>query len=205
MFSRFRGPYEKATLPLGRACLKLGLKPDFWTFFSIFASIVAAAVLAQGRWGWGVLLVLVTDLTDMLDGAAARAGGTTSRFGTILDHVCDRYAELIIMAGLMASGQVNVLLVFFAATGMVMSSYVRAKAESVAPNIKCAVGLAGRLEKLFLLMAGLAVQAFGWLDTGIACSLVIIGVISHVTAIQRLLYSRKTLLLQKTQQEVPHN
>ncbi|MGQ9585111.1 MAG: CDP-alcohol phosphatidyltransferase family protein [Anaerolineae bacterium] len=198
MLSRFRHLYERATLPLGRACLKLGLKPDFWTLFSIFASIVAAMVLAQGRWGWGLALVLVTDLTDMLDGAAARAGGTPTRFGTVLDHVCDRYAEFIILAGLMASGKVNTLLVFFAATGMIMASYVRAKAESVAPATQCTVGLVGRQEKLILLMVGLGVQAFGWLPNGIAWALAIIGLASHVTAIQRLLHSRKMLLAPPT-------
>ena len=48
MLSRFRAFYEIATLPLGKACLKLGLKPDHWTLFSVFTSIVTGAVLAQG-------------------------------------------------------------------------------------------------------------------------------------------------------------
>lgn len=194
MLSRFRGFYERATLPLGRACLRLGLTPDFWTFFSILSSVVAAAMLAQGRWFWGLLLVLATDLTDMLDGAAARARGTPTRFGTVLDHVCDRYAEFIILGGIMASGQVDVLLTFFAATGMVMASYVRAKAESVDHGLACTVGLAGRQEKLILLMVGLGVQAFGWWNTGIAWALALIGLMSHVTAVQRLLYTRRSLL-----------
>jgi phosphatidylglycerophosphate synthase len=194
MLSRFRGVYEHATLPLGRVFVRLRIKPDYLTFFSLLTAVVTAAVLAQGRWGWGLVLVLITDLSDMLDGATARAGGTSTNFGTVLDHVSDRYAELFILGGIMASGQVSPLLVFFAASGMVMASYVRGKAESVDRNIKCTVGLAGRQEKLILLMVGLGVQAFGWLDTGIVWALIIIGLVSHITAVQRLIYSRQVLL-----------
>jgi phosphatidylglycerophosphate synthase len=194
MLSRFRTFYEIATLPLGKACLHLGLKPDHWTLFSVFTSVVTAAVLAQGRWGLGAIMVLVTDLTDMLDGATARASGTPTRFGTVLDHVADRYAELFILGGLIMSGQVSPILVYFAASGMLMASYVRGKAESVDPTMKCTVGLVGRLEKLIILIVGLTIQHFGWVASGIHWALAIVGLVSHVTAMQRLAYSRKVLL-----------
>ncbi len=36
---------------------------------------------------------------DMLDGATARAGGTSNAFGTVFDHTVDRYAEYLILLG----------------------------------------------------------------------------------------------------------
>jgi len=199
MLARLRWLYHRYTLPLGKACLKLGLRPDFWTFFSVFASIVGAVMLAQDRLVWGLLLALVTDATDMLDGAAARAGGTPTRFGTILDHVCDRYAEFFLVTGIALSGRVKPFWAIFAIFGMVMASYVRAKAESVGKMESCTVGFAGRQEKLILLMAGLFFEIVLVKVSVLKWALIAVGLISHITAIQRLLYSRKMLLAQPQQ------
>jgi CDP-diacylglycerol--glycerol-3-phosphate 3-phosphatidyltransferase/archaetidylinositol phosphate synthase len=172
----------------------LGLRPDFWTFFSVFASIVGAVMLAQDRLVWGLLLAIVMDATDMLDGATARAGGTSTRFGTILDHVCDRYAEFFLVTGIALSGRVKPFWAIFAIFGMVMASYVRAKAESVGKMESCIVGFAGRQEKLILLMAGLFFEIVLVKVSVLNWTLIAVGLISHITAIQRLLYSRKMLL-----------
>jgi len=200
MLARLRPLYHRYTLPLGRACLKMGLRPDFWTFFSVFASIVGAVMLAQDRLVWGLLLTIVTDVTDMLDGATARAGGTSSRFGTILDHVCDRYAEFFLMTGIALSGRVKLFWAIFAIFGMVMASYVRAKAESVGKMESCTVGFAGRQEKLILLMSGLFFEIVLVKVSVLNWALIAIGLISHITAVQRLLYSRKMILAHPPQE-----
>ena len=86
MLARFRSTYQKIMMPLGKFSAGLGLGPDFWTFFSVALSIVAAVFLSQTMWGWGLLFSALANLADGMDGATARARGMESRFGTVLDQ-----------------------------------------------------------------------------------------------------------------------
>ena len=101
MFTKLRPLYEKLSIPFGKASRSLGLTPNFWTFFSLITATLAGIVIAMGHFWWGLVLIIVMNLADMLDGATARAGGTSNNFGTVLDHVCDRYAEFMVIAGIM--------------------------------------------------------------------------------------------------------
>jgi phosphatidylglycerophosphate synthase len=133
-------------------------------------------------------------LADMLDGATARAGGTANPYGTLFDHVSDRYAEFLILLGIMLSEVVLPGWAMFALFGMVMASYVRARAESSGKVVSCDVGFAGRPEKLALLMIGMGSQAFFPQVHILQWAVIAVGVLSHITAIQRLLYARRIIL-----------
>jgi phosphatidylglycerophosphate synthase len=192
MIARYlRQGYEKVTLPFGKASARLGFGPDFWTYFSLVAGILAGVLLATDKTLLGILLVTVMNIADMLDGATARARGTSSRFGKVLDHVTDRYAEFAIFAGLMFGHYASPFAVIFATSGVIMSSYIRAKAESVGVH-ECTVGWAGRQEKLFLVYLGLVLSLCG-IPGAFEYVMYIIGIISHWTMIQRLVYSRQQL------------
>ena len=193
MLTRFRDIYERVSIPFGKASLSLHLSPDFWTFFSLFSALFAALLISQGKFLAGVLMVVIMNVADMLDGATARAGNIGTVFGTILDHVSDRYGEFLIMGGLMAGGWVSPVLGLFAASGIVMASYVRAKAESVGGLKKCIVGIAGRQEKLILIYVSLICFELH-LPVIAQVFVFMIGVISHITAFQRLAYAREQIL-----------
>jgi phosphatidylglycerophosphate synthase len=193
MLTKFRDVYEKTSISFGRASLKMHLTPDAWTVFSLVTALIAAVLIMDGRFILGALMVLVMNLGDMMDGATARAGGIGTKFGTVFDHVSDRYAEFFLMGGLMAGGWVSPVLGLFAASGIVMASYVRAKAESAGNVRNCVVGIAGRQEKLILLYA--ALLAFGLHSPFLGQGFVfLIGLISHITAYQRLMYTREQIL-----------
>jgi len=105
---------------------------------------------------------------------------------------------------------------FFTLFGMIMASFTRAKAESVGGMKSCTVGIAERQEKLLLQIAGILLLAIPstniWTDlltpipplldffvaldiTNIlTLCIVIVGVLSHITVAQRLLYARKVIL-----------
>ena len=105
---------------------------------------------------------------------------------------------------------------FFTLFGMIMASFTRAKAESVGGMESCTVGIAERQEKLILQIAGILLLALPttniWIDalayvpfllnlfvtldiTNIlTLCIVIVGVLSHITVAQRLLYARKVIL-----------
>jgi len=111
----------------------------------------------------------------------------------VLDHCTDRYGEFMLVAGLMINGAVSPLLGMFAASGIVMASYVRAKAESMCGIKSCVVGLAGRQEKLILLVLAVIFFGVGW-DLPAQIMIALVGLISHITFVQRLLYTRSKIL-----------
>lgn len=192
--TRFRQAYERLTIPLGRLCARIGLTPDMLTLASLCLGGLAAYAIAQQRYLLGVLLIGLMTAADMLDGATARAGGTSSPAGMLLDHVIDRYAEFCILLGIMLSGVVAPGWAMFALFGMVMASYVRARAEASGKIASCDVGFAGRPEKILALVIGLLLQPFFPQLRLLHWAVIVVGVFSHITALQRLLYARRILL-----------
>jgi CDP-diacylglycerol--glycerol-3-phosphate 3-phosphatidyltransferase/archaetidylinositol phosphate synthase len=148
--------------------------------------------------GWGVFWMLAASFADMLDGSTARAGNSGTVFGGILDHVSDRYGEFFILAGITMSGAAHPGWGLFALFGMLIASYTRAAAESIGKLKNCAVGIMGRLEKFILIIFGALMEI--WFPTGtwprggwLEFALIIVGVTSTVTSVQRLVYARKML------------
>lgn len=194
MLAQFRSTYQKIFMPLGRLSVRLGLGPDFWTFSSVVISLFAAYLMANRNWGWALIVSIIVNIADGMDGATARARGTSSTFGMVLDHNIDRYVEFILLGGILLSGYVPAWLVYSATFGMVMASYVRAKAESTGGLESCTVGFAGRAEKLILLFVGLGLEGWFHVSGALFWAVALISIISHVTFIQRLVYTRKQLL-----------
>jgi len=194
ILARVRQSYEQVTLPLGRICARIGLTADVLTYLSLALSVMVGYLISQGLFWWGVVGIFLVGLADMLDGATARATGTASPYGTVLDHVTDRYAEFFILGGVMLSGAVTPAWVLFALFGMVMASYVRARAESTGKLTSCNVGFAGRQEKLALLICGLLAQPVLPHLQILAWAVIAVGVASHITVVQRMGYTRRMLV-----------
>lgn len=198
MNKKRRAAYEKHSQVVGRVCVKMGLKPNMISYISLMMAIVAGYMLWEGRFIWGIAFILLTSITDMLDGATARAGNMGTTFGGILDHVLDRYAEFIILSGILLSNQVHPLWPIFAIFGMIMASYSRKAAESIGKIESAEVGWVGRLEKFIVIMVGLALISFFPEFTLIKLNLleialIFVGVVSHITAIQRMYFAKKEL------------
>lgn len=195
---RKRQWYEQSTLWLGRICLKLGLTPNMLTALSLVCALVSGICFWRGKMLWGVFWVLMTGLTDMLDGSTARASGTSTVFGGLLDHVFDRFGEFFILAGITLSGATNAAWGLYALFGMLIASYVRAAAESIGKLESCAVGFMGRTEKFIVIVLGAIIEQYaptgkwplgGWLEL----ALIIVGTASIITAIQRMVFAKRVL------------
>src|SRR5512135_756477 len=140
--------------PLGGFFNRLGITPNAMTMLGLLGNTVGAYFLARGQMLTGGLFVLLMTPVDALDGTMARLRGESSNFGAFVDSVTDRYSELIIYAGLLyhflsVSDPLGRLLVFGAAAGSVLVSYVKARAESLGYEAK--IGLLTRVERYLVL------------------------------------------------------
>jgi archaetidylinositol phosphate synthase len=143
----------------------------------------------------GAVLVVVNGFLDVLDGELARATDTQSPSGDLFDHVVDRYADILIIAGLTA-GVEQYAIGFAAVTGVVMTSYLGTQAQAVGLD-RVYGGLLGRADRLALITAVTVTAALfqnelrgltvvGWL-------LVVFAIVGHLTAFQRFYYSFQKL------------
>jgi CDP-diacylglycerol--glycerol-3-phosphate 3-phosphatidyltransferase len=133
----------------------------------------------------GGIVALVAAVFDMLDGRVARLRGRETKFGAFLDSTMDRYSDMVLYMGLLVlyarvDKTPHMVLVWVAAFGSFMTSYARARAESLIPS--CTVGLLERPERIVLLVVGA-------LTNRMVAVLWIIAVLSNLTAIQRVVYT----------------
>lgn len=172
--------------PLGGFFNRLGLTPNMMTMLGLLGNAVGAYYLARGNMLTGGILVLVMTPIDALDGTMARLRGESSDFGAFVDSVSDRYSELIIYAGVLyhflsTGDQLGGMLVFGAAAGSVLVSYVKARAEGLGYGAK--VGILTRVERYLVLAPSLV---FNQLYIGLG----IIALFANITAIQRIWFVR---------------
>jgi phosphatidylglycerophosphate synthase len=155
---------------------------------------VGAGVLFWQRyWLWGIVAMLLTAFTDMLDGATARASGNGTRFGGVLDRVSDRFGEFFILLGILLSGAVEPGWVLWAQFGILIASYSRAAAESVGGLATCAVGMVGRLEKFAIIILGAAGEMFFPGYALLRYAVIIVGLVSTITAVQRMVFAYRAM------------
>lgn len=191
--------YERSTPYLGRICLKIGLTPNILTAISVLCAVVSGIYFWKGEIWWGIFWMLMNSITDMLDGSTARAGNMGTVFGGILDHVCDRYGEFFILTGIALSDMVHPGWGLFALFGMIIASYTRAAAESIGKIENCAIGFMGRLEKFIIIIFGAILERYFPSARWLEIALIIVGVTSYITSVQRLVYAAKLLKDKKSE------
>jgi len=158
MLSAFIGKICKVVLDeIVRFLSNLRINPNILTFSGVLISFWAAFEFGYGHFVRGALVIILAGIFDMLDGRVARISGRVSKFGAFYDSVIDRYSDVIILQGLMvyyAREQMlgHVVLVGVAFMGAVLTSYARARAESLIPT--CKVGFLERPERIVLLIIG---------------------------------------------------
>jgi len=147
-----------AMRPIWLIVLRSGIPASALTTLSVLFAGGAGVALAVGRFGLGGWLYIFAGICDFLDGRLARARGEASARGSLLDSVLDRYSEGAVFIGLAWFYRDSwVLLVVLAALlGSQLTSYVRAKGESL--GIRITVGLMQRAERILLLGVAVALS-----------------------------------------------
>ena len=189
MLSRHRETVRQWSDPVGRALFRLRLRPNHLTVIGLVVSFFAAAGFIAGQVRWAGGLLLLAGLCDLLDGSLARVSGQVTAFGAFLDSVIDRYSDLIVLLGIVVlfarTPHVRGALVAMAGlVGSVMVSYTKARAESI--GVECNVGFMERPERMICLIAG---ALLGLLEP----ALWVLAVLSNVTALQRIVFTRRMI------------
>ncbi len=182
-----------------RACVVLRIHPNVLTFVGVLINVVAAWALATGRFGTAGGIMIAANIFDFIDGKVAREMGMESAFGGFWDSVMDRFSDLALFLGLVyLYSSLNrtdyVVITVMAMIFTVLTSYARARAESVVA--KCKVGFMERPERIVLFMIG----AFTNRMAGV---LWVILVLSILTVADRIFYTWRELERAKAPERVP--
>ena len=182
--------------PVASRLLAAGVSADAITLAgTVGVTAGSLAFLARGQFLVGSVVVALSVLTDMLDGAMARARGTGSRFGAWLDSTCDRVADAAVFCSLAwwfsdggADRPLAAVALFCLVAGVVVS-YAKARAEGL--GLRCDVGLAERAERLTLVLAGTSLVGLGAPDLVLTLALWALAVATTVTVVQRAVEVRR--------------
>jgi CDP-diacylglycerol--glycerol-3-phosphate 3-phosphatidyltransferase len=172
------------------------IHPNVLTFLGLVINVVAAVLLASGRFRAAGFVIIGAGLFDMVDGRVARATNQVTRFGGFFDSVLDRYSDLGLLMGLLVYyGNINrpfyVVLTALVMTGSVMVSYTRSRAENAIPT--CKVGFMERPERVVLLIIGA-------LFDRMAPVLWVIAVLANITVVHRMIFTwQETRRLEEAQ------
>jgi CDP-diacylglycerol---glycerol-3-phosphate 3-phosphatidyltransferase len=154
--------FNRLLHPLVVSVRVLRLSPNMISTLGVVPGVTAAFFLAGGWFVTGGILILLGGVLDMIDGKLARMTNRTTRFGALYDSTLDRFAEIAMYTGLgyyfvFQGMHLTSLMVVIAATGSIMVSYVRARAES--HGFTCNVGWMRRGERIVIL-GGAALLSF---------------------------------------------
>ena len=198
-------PIEKIEETLARpinaiARVVAHISPNVLTIVGLIGNVIACVIFASsgtkdystGTYATypnllrlGGLVTLAAAIFDMLDGRVARMRGRESTFGAFLDSTMDRYSDMLLYMGLLIlyarlDKTPHMVLVWVAAFGSFMTSYARARAESLVSE--CKVGIMERPERIVALILGA-------LTNRMTAVLWVIALLSNLTALQRIIYT----------------
>ena len=169
---------------------RTSVSPNLITTIGLAFCLAVAALAAGGYLRLAGLVLAISCITDVADGALARARNVASDYGAFYDSMLDRIGEAVIGAGILVyyvnqgHAMEGALLTYLSVCGALMVSYARARAEGL--GMECAIGFMARPERIVVTCAGLVFSGLGlWVLTA---SLWILLVTTFLTTGQRMLY-----------------
>lgn len=191
--ARIRRGWDHMMRPVGSRLGSLGLSANAITLLNVLVQAGVAYLIIEGRLLAAGLVAIVSALGDTLDGAVAKARGTSSPFGALLDSTTDRLSDALffipvawlygVSPGAEQADQAWVAaLALVALVASFLVSYVKARAEGL--GFECNVGIAERAERLILMIVGLVFTFM--LPTVLA----VLALLSVITVFQRIFHVR---------------
>ena len=191
--AQLRQVWDRVIRPVGRGFARSGLTPNQITYLGVGVQIGVAVLILEGRLLAAGLAGILAAVSDVLDGAVAKARGQPSRYGAFLDSTTDRLSDALYYVPLAWLYGVDpdiverdepwVAAVALAALVMTfLVSYAKARAESL--GYECNVGIAERAERLIILILALLFDV-------VPPALVLLLVLALITFVQRMVHVHK--------------
>jgi CDP-diacylglycerol--glycerol-3-phosphate 3-phosphatidyltransferase len=207
-----RERYLRFVTPVGNLLARLRFHPNIVTLIGLLLSGFAGLLYSTGAFFWAAWVLVLAGSCDVLDGQLARLTGRSSAFGAFFDSTMDRFGEILVFLGLAwyfsggtagsfsttsetphAGSPVSVVLILLAASGSMMVSYTRARAEAL--GLDCKVGWMQRPERLTLLIIGSLLAALPAVGlTLMKLTFLVLALTAIFTAIQRVVHVRKQVV-----------
>jgi CDP-diacylglycerol--glycerol-3-phosphate 3-phosphatidyltransferase len=191
-----RPQINRAVEPVARRLAALGVTPDALTVVGTIG--VAGGALAfypRGKFLVGTLVITAFVFSDLMDGAVARATGSSGPWGAFLDSTLDRVGDGAVFGALAlwyATGGHSETLCAVALYDLVagvVTSYAKARAESL--GMTCNVGIAERSERLIAVLVLTGFSGILGLPVLRAIALWGLAVATTVTVVQRVVEVRR--------------
>jgi CDP-diacylglycerol--glycerol-3-phosphate 3-phosphatidyltransferase len=156
---RWRTAVDAGVKPVGTALRNTGVSADHLTATGLVMAAATAVAIGSGHLFVGLVLLGLAAIPDLLDGAVAKASGTSSPRGAFFDSVADRVTDSLVLGGIawhfaVSRGGLAPMLPFAVLGASTLISYERAKAESLGYDAKG--GIMERAERIIVLAVGLA-------------------------------------------------
>lgn len=184
----YRGRMGRILDPVALTLSKHGVSANQLSLLSLLSAVVAGASFYVQALSLAAIAIALNALFDALDGCVARSSNSESRKGDMIDHVIDRYADVLIFGGITFGGYVAWQVGVVALVGILMTSYLGTQAQAIGVG-RTYRGLLGRADRLIIVfVVTIATILFpanivwfpllGWM-------MVALAVASNVTALQR--------------------
>jgi CDP-diacylglycerol--glycerol-3-phosphate 3-phosphatidyltransferase len=191
-----RDPVAKIISPIVRLLVKMGVSANTISTIGGLGSIASALYFfPKGDFFIGVIFVTLFVLSDLFDGAVARASNKgESKWGALLDSTLDRFSDAAIFIGALLfyieSSDPLVVVLLVAVSASFMVSYIKARAESL--SIACNGGIAERSERLIIVLVAYGFHGLG-VDYVMAIGLWTVALLSLFTVYQRMMIVYKAV------------
>jgi phosphatidylinositol phosphate synthase len=185
-----RASVSRVTDPVGTWLLRRGVTPNLVTVVGTVGTVAGAVwFLPCGQLLAGTFVITFFVLFDLVDGAVARASGSGTQFGAVLDASCDRIADGVLFASLAwwclaeagdRPAGVAALVCLVAAQ---VISYIKARAE--ATGLTANGGLVERAERMIVALVAAGLTGLG-VRYALDVALWALAVLSLATVAQRI-------------------
>ncbi len=169
------------------------LSPNSITLFGMLMHIPIALLIANQSYLWAGVLLLIFGLFDTLDGAMARVQGTATNLGMFLDSTTDRLKEVLVYIGItyafVTTNHPYAAVWAVAACGISLTvTYINAWGEVALAGHKSSDHQVNKSLRSGLMSYDLRIAALvvGLLVNQLIAAVIIVTVLSFITALQRI-------------------
>jgi CDP-diacylglycerol--glycerol-3-phosphate 3-phosphatidyltransferase len=178
--------YRRISKPLANVFNRFNATPTQVTILSVILGVIAGLIFYLEMFILGVVLLLISQVLDCVDGDLARLQGTTSKKGAFLSSFLDRIVEIAVIYGIILTNPTQLLLAgSLALISSIMVTYARREADRA--GVECKVGLASRDIRIFVIMMSILLYLF--LPSALYWGFVGLIILSSISVIQRFYHA----------------